>query len=61
MKKEVHVYAPAYIEEEFDELMTYCDHIVFNSFDQWKKYKDKIQNNKAKKIECGLRLNPQYL
>lgn len=35
MGKEVHVYAPAYMDREFDELLGYTDHIVFNSFDQW--------------------------
>jgi len=60
MGKEVHVYAPAYIEEEFDELLKYSDHIVFNSFDQWNKYKDKVKNVKSKKIECGIRINPEY-
>ena len=60
MKKEVHIYAPAYIEEEFDELMTYCDHIVFNSFSQWNKYRSKVKGLAGKKIECGLRINPQY-
>src|SRR6516165_1823615 len=43
MGKEVHIYAPAYVEQEFDELLTYCDHLVFNSFTQWKKYKEKVQ------------------
>lgn len=60
MGKEVHAYSPAYIEEEFDELIKYCDHIVFNSFDQWKKFKDKVKNNSTKKIECGIRINPEY-
>ncbi|OPZ92468.1 MAG: Carboxynorspermidine/carboxyspermidine decarboxylase [Firmicutes bacterium ADurb.Bin419] len=60
MGKEVHAYAPAYIEEEFDELIKYCDHIVFNSFNQWKKFKDKVKNNTSKKIECGIRINPEY-
>ncbi len=60
MGKEVHVYAPAYIEEEFDELLKYSDHIVFNSFDQWNKYKDRVKNVKSKKIECGIRVNPEY-
>jgi carboxynorspermidine decarboxylase (EC 4.1.1.-) len=27
--KEVHIYSPAYREEEFDEIMEICDHIVF--------------------------------
>ena len=34
MRKEVHIYAPAYIESEFDEILSNCDHITFNSFDQ---------------------------
>lgn len=59
MGKEVHAYSPAYLEEEFDELLIYCDHIVFNSFDQWKKYKGKIKNS-PKNIECGIRINPEY-
>ncbi|PKL78933.1 MAG: carboxynorspermidine decarboxylase [Ignavibacteriae bacterium HGW-Ignavibacteriae-4] len=60
MGKEVHVYAPAYIEEDFEELLGYCDHIVFNSFDQWNKYKEKIKSINYKKIECGIRINPEY-
>ena len=35
---ETHVYAPAYAEGEFRELLEYADHIVFNSFTQWKAY-----------------------
>lgn len=57
--KEVHIYSPAYREEEFDEIMEICDHIIFNSFSQWNKYKDKIKNS-GRKIECGLRINPEY-
>jgi len=59
MGKEVHVYAPAYDEKEFDELLRYSDHIVFNSFSQWNKFKDKTRNG-DKKIECGIRINPEY-
>lgn len=59
MGKEVHAFAPAYVEQEFDELLTYCDHLVFNSFTQWKKYKEKVQQA-PKKIECGIRVNPEY-
>ena len=59
MGKEVHICAPAYIEEEFDEIMQYCDHIVFNSFEQWKKFSPRIRQS-AKKIECGIRVNPEY-
>ena len=59
MRKEVHAFKPAYLDEEFDELMGYCDHIVFNSFDQWNRFKNKIKNA-PKKIECGIRINPEY-
>lgn len=60
MGKEVHAYAPAYVEAEFDELLKYCDHIVFNSFNQWNKYKDRVKNVRDKTIECGIRINPEY-
>ncbi len=59
MGREVHAYAPAFVEEEFDELMGYCDHIVFNSFQQWGLYKGKVQGN-SKPISCGIRINPEY-
>ncbi|MCX7923150.1 MAG: carboxynorspermidine decarboxylase [Clostridia bacterium] len=60
MGKEVHIYAPAYVDRDFDEIMKYCDHIVFNSFDQWNKFKDKVKSDTSKKIECGIRVNPEY-
>jgi len=61
MGKEVHIYAPAYIEEEFDEILANCDHVTFNSFDQWNRFKDKVKNNiKMKKIRCSIRINPEY-
>lgn len=59
MGSEVHIFAPAYRDDEFDEIMGLCDHIVFNSFAQWNRYKDKVQNA-GKKISCGLRINPEY-
>lgn len=49
-----HVFAPAYKEADFEELTKICDHIVFNSFSQLKKYKDCLKGVKA-----GIRINPQ--
>ncbi|WP_328802284.1 carboxynorspermidine decarboxylase [Paenibacillus sp. LX16] len=60
MDKEVHVYAPAYVDSEFDELLEYVDHIVFNSFDQLKRYKSRVQSVTSKKIDIGIRVNPEY-
>lgn len=58
--KEVHIYAPAYVEAEFDEILGNCDHVTFNSFDQWNRFKDKVKNIKTKRISCGIRINPEY-
>ncbi|AET67629.1 carboxynorspermidine decarboxylase [Desulfosporosinus orientis DSM 765] len=60
MGKEVHIFAPAYLEEEFDEILTVCDHISFNSFAQWHKFKNRVQNKSGKRVSCGLRINPEY-
>lgn len=59
MGKEVHVYAPAYMDREFDELLGYTDHIVFNSFDQWNRFRERVQSV-PKAISCGIRVNPEY-
>lgn len=61
MGKEVHIFAPAYKEEEIDEILKLCDHIVFNSYEQWLRFKDKVEQVKEyKTLECGLRINPEY-
>lgn len=54
---ENHVFSPAYPESHMDELLKICDHIVFNSFGQWEKYKEKAL---AAKKACGIRINPAY-
>ena len=56
MGKENHVFAPAYKEADMQELVTICDHIIFNSFAQYEKYKDICQ---AKGVSVGIRVNPQ--
>ena len=44
--KEVHVCAPAYQESEFNELLNYSNHIVFNSFSQWNRFKPSLRVQK---------------
>ena len=53
---ETHVYSPAYAEGEFQEILHYADHIVFNSFHQWKAYGSLAR---AAGKSCGLRVNPE--
>ena len=54
--KETHVFSPAYREDEFDEILSYADHVVFNSPAQVKRYAAKAK--KAGK-SIGLRINPE--
>ena len=53
---EVHTYSPAFKDEEIDEIISISNHLVFNSFNQLKRYKDKA----FKKVSLGVRLNPEY-
>lgn len=57
--KEVHIYSPAYKDEEFDEILSIGDHIVFNSFEQWITFKNRVQSV-DRQVSCGLRINPEY-
>lgn len=57
--KENHVFSPAYPEKDFDELMTICDHMVFNSPAQWAKYRDRVRSS-PRYIQAGIRVNPEY-
>lgn len=57
MGGEVHIFSPAYREEDFDEILHLCDHIVFNSMNQWQRFSANALN--AGK-SCGIRINPQF-
>jgi carboxynorspermidine decarboxylase len=59
MGKETHIFAPSFKEKEMDEILKYCNHIVFNSFSQWKKHRKKVQECGGK-VSCGIRINPEY-
>jgi carboxynorspermidine decarboxylase len=55
INKEVHTYSPAFKDEEIDEIADISDHIVFNSFNQLQKYKERVKN----RVSIGLRVNPE--
>lgn len=56
MGRENHVFSAAYREDEIDEIIGYCGHIIFNSFAQLDKFRDRVLSS-GKKI--GLRINPE--
>ncbi len=54
--KETHVFSAAYTPYEMDEILNICDHVIFNSFSEWERYREKaIASGK----EIGIRLNPE--
>jgi carboxynorspermidine decarboxylase len=55
MGGETHIFAAAYREDEFPEIVSLCDHIVFNSLSQLDKCKDAAAGR-----ELGLRINPEH-
>lgn len=64
MGKENHVFAPAYKEADMKELVKICDHIVFNSFRQYEKYKELCKQSAqiredGKPVSVGIRVNPE--
>lgn len=56
MHGENHIYSPAYKDDEFGEILDICDHIVFNSFSQWKKFRKRALGHGG---SFGLRINPE--
>jgi len=58
-QREVHSFAPAYTDADLQELLRWCNHIVFNSLNQWEKHKGNIAAS-GKAIACGLRVNPEH-
>ena len=56
--KEVHVYAPAYTQEEIESLVGIADHIYFNSPEQIARFLPIVKQKPG--IEVGIRVNPGY-
>lgn len=55
--KENHVFSAAYSDAEFDAVLPICDHIVFNSFSQWDKFKARARGSGK---SFGIRVNPEH-
>lgn len=54
-KKENHIFSPAYLDGEFDEIARICNHIVFNNARQYEKFRER-----ARGASCGIRINPEH-
>ncbi|OQA82100.1 MAG: Carboxynorspermidine/carboxyspermidine decarboxylase [Lentisphaerae bacterium ADurb.Bin242] len=56
--KEVTAFAAAYSRQDLEELLSCCNHVIFNSFSQWKRFRD--LTGKAPGVKFGLRCNPEH-
>ncbi|MFK8055531.1 MAG: carboxynorspermidine decarboxylase [Saprospiraceae bacterium] len=52
-----HVYGPAYIPSEFDEVVELAHHLTFNSLSELERYRTKWE---GANLSVGLRVNPMY-
>lgn len=62
MQGEVHVYAPAYSDEDFPRILELADHLTFNSFSQWSRFRPQVEaaRRAGKQVHIGIRINPEY-
>lgn len=56
---EVHAFAAGFSEEDIRELAPICNHLVFNSFSQWKRFKE-LAKSLNPDLKFGLRCNPEH-
>ncbi|MFT5084249.1 MAG: carboxynorspermidine decarboxylase [Lentisphaeria bacterium] len=61
-KGEVHTFCAAYTEADLHEILEISDHVVFNSFGQWRRFQAMAMAAKQQRpqLQFGLRLNPQH-
>lgn len=58
-RRETHAYAVAFSDPEFPEILRLADHVIFNSFSQWRRFKSLAQAD-GKSVSFGIRVNPGH-
>lgn len=56
---ELHICAPAYPRSDFAVLASMADHIVFNSFTEWDRFRPAVADC-GRAVRCGIRVNPEH-
>jgi carboxynorspermidine decarboxylase len=54
-----HTYSPAYLPEDFPEIVRYSSHITFNAPAEYFRYRNQLQTEDHR-VSAGLRVNPEY-
>ena len=59
---EVHAYSAAFGAADLEEILTFADHVIFNSCGQWLRFRDRCLAAKKSRpqLEFGLRINPRH-
>lgn len=59
---EVHCYSAAYKEADLVEILQVADHVLFNSFSQWSRFKSlALAAQQARpELQFGIRINPEH-
>jgi len=57
LNKDIHTFSPAFKDDEFSEIAHLSSHMVFNSLNQFDKFKTETLENHC---EIGLRCNPEF-
>lgn len=59
---EVHCYSAAYKEADLIQILRVADHVVFNSFSQWQRFKPLAMAAKKDRpqLHFGIRINPEH-
>ena len=59
---EVHCYSAAYKEADLIEILKVADHVLFNSFSQWSRFKAIAIKAKESRpeLQFGIRINPEH-
>lgn len=55
---EVHAFAAAFSQRDVTAFLSLCDHLVFNSFSLWERFKGEVAAH-PRKVSCGMRVNPE--
>jgi carboxynorspermidine decarboxylase len=60
---EVHAFAAGYSDDDCRRLLELADHVSFNSFGQWRRFRPLIRawnERTGGAIRCGIRINPEH-
>ena len=59
---QVHVYSAGYTEADLARVLEIADHVAFNSFDQWRRFRAQCLTARERRpnLAFGLRVNPEH-